>query len=226
MPFPSRPMLLSWGGQFGTVAGAGDIWQCGLHFGMASAAQPDLPTSAELATLYNGALATFHSGANTHLNKGAKLQWIKAVILTEAGRYATEPVTFSGATVDGYVDDTNGSPASSLVISLSSGLRLGAGNHGRFYLPWFAAGAWPANGRLVASVVEDVAENAQTWLNAAVAWAHGAIGADNGLRIYSAVGGGSKKLVTTMSVGDVVDVQRRRRNRLKETYTALALTNA
>jgi hypothetical protein len=227
MAFPSRPLYVTWGGQFGAAGSASDVWQCGLHFGMASNAQPDLPTTAELQTLYNGPIANFHNNANTGINLGAKLMWAKAVILTEAGKYATEPVIYSGATVPGGVDagDGGGSPSSSLVISLRSGQKLGTGNYGRFYLPWFARGAWPDTGRLTDSVRAAVLARAVEFVNDAVAWVHAASGADNGLRIFSSAGGGSKKLVTTVAVGDVVDAQLRRRNKARESYAATAITN-
>jgi hypothetical protein len=104
-------------------------------------------------------------------------------------------------------------PQCSCVVSLNTVVATRAGR-GRFYLPPFATGALTA-GRLAAGTVTGVVTAVEAMFTSLVA--SGETPVLYGVTTFLALG------ITGGSVGDVVDTQRRRRNRLVEARTALTV---
>lgn len=223
--YASTHYYLTWGGRIGTPAQ--DVWQCGVRISDLdnSDAQYDMPNLAQLELLYEGALTTFHSAAATGISSGAVLEWVKVARIDPLGHYTQEPVIFEGDPVPGGVGGINASsPQDALVITLASGNTFGDANYGRFYLPWSALAVSTSTGKMV---VTNVLTQAQTFLNSLNAQVLNWNPLDNGdyqVVIMSEKGAGTTKPVRQVRVGDVKDTQRRRRNKLVETYISANVT--
>ena len=114
-------------------------------------------------------------------------------------------------------------PQNTVVLSLRSGFTVGKGNYGRMYLPHTTLGtqtdspfAASANTAAIALTAKDFVNNITTQINAATT-------ATLFPAIMSQAAGTPTKGVTEVAVGNVNDTQRRRRNRLQETYSTEAL---
>lgn len=129
-----------------------------------------------------------------------------AVIATANG---TE--TFPGTDIVGALP-----PQAGVVVSLGTAVS-GASKRGRYYLPPMSVSVLAATGRLDSGVQAD--------LLAAVTAAHAAeisVSGGQPLLVYS------RKLhsvepVVTLRIGDVIDTQRRRRDKLVENYVAASI---
>lgn len=112
------------------------------------------------------------------------------------------PVTGSGSTTGGLP------PQIALVVSLTTGAR-GPRGRGRMYVPIRSASG--ANTRPIASTVTSLGTNTRTFLKAIRAVGPVPAVVNQSIGTYSGI--------TGISVGNAFDVQRRRVNRVSETYT-------
>lgn len=212
---------LTWGGTIGTVASARETWQTGVHLALTGGTDgPGLPTDAELATILNGALSTFHSSGPVSLSMGAMLSWARCASLDDTGHYTTDPVLAERVPLSGGAADHNGaSPQDSLVLTLYSGTQFGRANYGRMYMPWWSAWCNTTDGRVASGSVDAVAAAALDLVEGINAWAAAALSATARIRIMSKEGTGTTKTPAYLRVGDVKDTQQRRRRQIRERYT-------
>lgn len=224
MTYDRMSTYLTWGGRIGTDVGTREVWQCGVHLTLdPSLDGPGLPTPAELDTLFSGVLSTFHSSGGLALAQGAVLEWAKAASLDTTGHETASPVvtTTAVSSVGGsVVAATTASPQDSLVLTFYSGSTFGRANYGRIYLPWWSSSVAHASGRATTGSAIIVAE---TWFDGVNAWAATALSASAKIRIMSKLGAGTTKEVAFLKIGDVKDTQRRRRNRISESYDVVAV---
>ena len=193
-----------------------DIWQCTLHregAGMptADAALDDLVTD----------LSTWMAASRSA--SSAALGWVKFNEIDPVSRrYKSATETYERiltTPVKGAVEG-NGMPQQTLCISLLTGAKRGLASRGRFYPPATIA-SLGADGTVNQNTVDAVAQAARTLINSLNNWP----GTDtpfNG-QVVVLGGNGTTRNVTAVSVGNVMDTQRRRRNKLRESYTTLAL---
>ena len=193
-----------------------DIWQCTLHMegaGMptADAALDDLVTD----------LSTWMAASNSA--SSAALGWVKFNEIDPVSRrYKSATETYERiltTPVKGRVEG-NGMPQQTLCISLLTGAKRGLASRGRFYPPATIA-SLGADGTVNPNAVEATAQAARTLINSLNNWP----GTDtpfNG-QVVVLGGNGTTRNVTAVSVGNVMDTQRRRRNKLRESYTTIAL---
>ena len=193
-----------------------DIWQCTLHMqgvGMptADAALDDLVQ--DLSTWMVNS-----KSANT-----AALGWVKfneIDPLTRRYKSATETHERILTTpVRGGVEGA-GMPQQTLCVSLLTGAKRGLASRGRFYPPATIA-SLGADGTVNPNSVQAIATAARTLITNLNQWP----GADTPLggQVVVLGGNGTTRPVTAVSVGNVMDTQRRRRSKLRESYTTLAL---
>ena len=219
MTYSTFQTYVTFGGRIGTTGGGVDIWQVGFHFADPdSTLVPALPTLGELEDLYD-LYAAFHSSATLLASSGAVLEWAKAAPLDESGAYTSDAVEFNGTGTGGnYGLAPSASPQDSMAITLWSGQTLGRANYGRFYTPWNCLLVDPATGivpdpsglaNLAAALIGDFNDAAAGWFGTL----------DAKVCNMSKVGSGTTKQVTKTRVGTVKDTQRRRRNRIAETYS-------
>ena len=193
-----------------------DIWQCTLHMegtGMptADAALDDLVK--DLSTW----MAASRS-ANT-----ASLAWVKFNEIDPVSRrYKSATETYERiltTPVRGGVEGA-GMPQQTLCVSLLTGAKRGLASRGRFYPPATIA-SLGADGTVNPNSVTGVATAARTLITNLNNWP----GTDTPLggQVVVLGGNGTTRPVTAVSVGNVMDTQRRRRNKLRESYTTLPL---
>lgn len=193
-----------------------DIWQCTLH--MEGAGMPT--ADAALDDLVQD-LSTWMVASNSA--SSAALSWVKFNEIDPISRRyksATETherilTTPVRGTVEG-----NGMPQQTLCISLLTGAKRGLASRGRFYPPATVL-SLGSDGTVGDSAVTRVAQAARTLINSLNNWP----GTDtpfNG-QVIVLGGNGVTRNVTAVSVGNVMDTQRRRRNKLRERYTTIPL---
>ena len=113
-----------------------------------------------------------------------------------------------------------GMPQQTLCVSLLTGAKRGLASRGRFYPPATVL-SLGADGTVGDSAVTRVAQAARTLITNLNNWP----GTDTPLggQVVVLGGNGTTRPVTAVSVGNVMDTQRRRRNKLRESYTTLPL---
>ena len=193
-----------------------DIWQCTLHM-----EGTGMPTAdAALDDLVKD-LSTWMAASSSA--SSAALGWVKFNEIDPVSRRyksATETherilTTPVRGTVEG-----NGMPQQTLCISLLTGAKRGLASRGRFYPPATVL-SLGADGTVGDSAVTRVAQAARTLITNLNQWP----GTDTPLggQVVVLGGNGTTRPVTAVSVGNVMDTQRRRRSKLRERYTTIAL---
>lgn len=141
---------------------------------------------------------------------------IKGAPLGVNGKYLAEPDVVAQFTTG--TSTVKVVPQETAVISLMSRQSLGDANRGRMYLPHITGTS--ASGQFRIQNVSAVSAAMKTFLQA-VNTASSTVTGASGSRvcIMSAKGTGTTKKVMDIRMGDLVDTQRRRRNRIAENYT-------
>ena len=153
---------------------------------------------------------------------------LKVAAVGQDGAYVKEPRIFTRQTP--YTGSGGGFviPQASVVLSLLGGNLLRKGNRGRVYLPYTSASSSNTGSpRIPANLVGLMATAAKTFVvdvNAAVS-----VGGSNAQRVSivsqqpASAEPFTAEPVVTVKVGDIVDTQRRRRNKLAENYSTVAV---
>ena len=193
-----------------------DIWQCTLH--MEGAGMPT--ADAALDDLVKD-LSTWMAASRSA--SSAALGWVKFNEIDPISRrYKSATDTYERiltTPVKGGVEGA-GMPQQTLCVSLLTGAKRGLASRGRFYPPATIA-SLGADGTVNPATVNGIATAARTLITSLNNWP----GTDtpfNG-QVVVLGGNGVTRNVTAVSVGNVMDTQRRRRNKLRERYTTLAL---
>lgn len=208
---------------FGGVNGtdAFDTWQTGARFYSPTewgSNIPGLPSLSDLSTFYTNVLGPKFSSSDMPISSKCRLLWCKVALLRPDGKYYADAVAYEGAGMMGYGSTYALAPQDSVVVSLWSGSRLGTGNHGRMYLPW-ASAALDTTGHITSPATSTVCGAMKIVLNGMQTVLRAQQDAsDATLCIVPSNRSASPKPVNYIRVGNVVDTQRRRRNRIQETY--------
>ena len=201
-----------------------DIWQCTLHMQSQASLTPDLletPDSSPVLQDLQADCAKFVTALGVS----------RAATLTKVSINEIDPLTRR------YVSATNSyerefaavrGPGSQLLpaqlstaLTLETGARRGLAARGRIFLP-------PINvqlgdsGHIESAARSGIATAGATFIRDLNDWP-GLDAAVNNLRVIVLGRDGSTRAVTGVSVGSVVDTQRRRRSALKEVYTTLPI---
>ena len=193
-----------------------DIWQCTLH--MEGAGMPT--ADAALDDLVQD-LSTWMVASQSA--SSAALGWVKFNEIDPISRrYKSATDTYERiltTPVRGSVEG-NGMPQQTLCVSLLTGAKRGLASRGRFYPPATVL-SLGSDGTVSKTGVNLVATAARTLITNLNNWP----GTDTPLggQVVVLGGNGVTRNVTAVSVGNVMDTQRRRRNKLRESYTTLAL---
>lgn len=193
-----------------------DIWQCTLH--MEGAGMPT--ADAALDDLVKD-LSTWMVASQSA--SSAALAWVKFNEIDPVSRrYKSATETYERiltTPVRGSVEG-NGMPQQTLCVSLLTGAKRGLASRGRFYPPATVL-SLGSDGTVSNTGVNLVAQAARTLINSLNNWP----GTDTPLggQVVVLGGNGTTRNVTAVSVGNVMDTQRRRRNKLRESYTTIAL---
>jgi hypothetical protein len=204
------------------ISGTDEVAQVDLSM---AADSPDQVTNTPDETFIEGArdamenlLATSGLGWATY----SKFVGVKTVAVGTTGHYIDEPLLLSVAGEQGSTDGVP--PQCCVVLSEWSGETLGIGNYGRLYLPHclptFESGTPYMTTTVQAALRDAFADfiGAMNTLGSALTpAAHTKI-------MTQAASAVVDKTVTHVRVGRLVDTQRRRRNRLSEEYSTVALS--
>lgn len=212
-----RPFIqLTWGGRLPND----EIWANGLHLintGL-NAGPESLEAYLSNVTIRDNivdVIAGQHT-STTGPTSLAQLEWVKFALLGRDGKYLQDSYTgFPSADLPG------GGPGGALVmtsvaVSFKTEVRRGPAANGRIYPP---GNVRDTEGGYFQSMIyngELAASWAQTIRNI------NAVGVEfTNIRVgnVSKVGNGSQAPITRVEVGNVIDVQRRRKNRIREVYS-------
>lgn len=217
-------LLVVWAG----TLGPNEIWSTGCRFIPNAAVGQPVPTSANLddtVDLVQAGVATQFANAGGAIAAGARLQFFKMNWILPNGKYR-DPVTH----LHEYNPTING-PAgpqtpdfTTTAISLETGFKRGPAHAGRQY--------WPNFGLPLSSVVPSLVDasarsNALNWYRSMLAIAVGGSGGVDSWSYLPVVASrtyGVNKRVTGFRMGNVLDVQRRRKESEPETFVTLDLT--
>lgn len=221
MAYVAETLYFTWGGSIGSATTSPEVWQCGVHFARAALNPIDWVPGVNLAPMWD-LIKTGHQSASPALCLGAVLKWAKLAHIGLDGHYASEPILYQAPTpVGGSASAGGAAPQLAMAITLWSGFTLGKGNYGRFYLPWPVATVSNTDGKHTWA-----SQYAATW-HAAISGVEGVLQGDYpDVRLSIPSQSGTMRPVTKIRCGNVVDTQRRRRNRLTETYVSYNYPNA
>ena len=202
----------------GALAGNNEIWTCGFHIGKANSdvgTGQFLALEDDLAAL--GALVkAYVQDGDMRIPTGASVQWIKLALIGKDGKYVRAPLEYilpsqgNGQNTSGYV------PQASTVVTLVSAKFKDPGKYNRFYLP---AAAPTGNGayRLTAAQIAAMSARSAQFLGDV----HEVIYLEADTLTIKAVSQNVSQYydVVYTRVGDVLDTQPRRRNKIAENYS-------
>lgn len=215
-----KPFIrLSWGGTLLTD----EIWANNMHIIEGFDGQTLLPQLMGDSTRTNAIrqrIVDLHS-STAGSNAEVALGWVKFALIGTDGKYIGEPVTYYFADVaGGYIDEPRIGGFTSAAISFRSAVVRGPAANGRVYPPanaYFSdlfTFSTARQGVLLtawADFIRDVNDIATTSELPVV------------LGNVSASGNGAQAGISQVRVGNVMDVQRRRKNKIRETYVTEAI---
>ena len=202
----------------GTLAEGAERWSTSLAF-TSSGAQPE---SSALSAWADAVLATFSGSTGAPLSlKGlvsgaGSIEAVRAYSYPDVGLPADVAGVSSAAAIAGVSTPTF-PPQCSIVLSLLTGTP-GASFRGRMY--WPHCGGTIDDDQKSEMTGQTFVNNVATFLSS---WANLNTG-DIGTPAVVSVSRGAVTPVTTLSVGDVIDTQRRRRDALIEVRRTAAVT--
>ena len=228
----SQPFLkLTFGG---FQAGGQDIWTCGINLaithGEAVQLIPENAVNAfnayadDIAPDISTIIGTYISHGDMDVPASASLDWIKLAVIGTDGQYLADSQTWEVTGVNGGLTRAY-IPQVALVMTLASNKRADPGKYSRFYLPTvvptgstsYRPSRTGAKAVRTAAMIEALRRRVR--------------GALIDYEIYPAAVTSSPKHtgeylpITRVRVGDVFDTQRRRRNKIGETYQEAEVGN-
>lgn len=216
--------LVAFGGILNTGADVGEIWQCGIRVTDVVGGGPLADHDAYLAGI-QAALSTWFSAAGTvGLPSTSNLMWIKANGIAPNGKYSSDTThvyDYPAAVAGGDVNVANfKTDIISLVLSWTTAKARGKSHAGRIYLPNYSVDTQhPGSVRTLEGTAAAWAQKGKTLLGVL------ANGAVHAVPIVASSAGPTAQ-ITGVRVGDVMDVQRRRKDAYKEVYSAVAFAPA
>ena len=224
MAYDRQSILISW---LFDILGEDEVAVTSLHV----SGTTSFDASAALGGVSGADLISLQ-GAMTTLMSNSDLQWgnfsretgIKLAALDTSGHYLEEPLVADIGSPASGSSTGNVFPQDTVVVSLRSPSTFGQANRGRMYLPHCCINRVTATPFMNGTAIAAVATAAQVFLNAVNDVMN--TGSDPAIiQIMSSKGTGAAKAVTTCAIGNVLDTQRRRRNRLVEQYTSRAVSS-
>lgn len=225
-----RHWLLSWGG---TIGNGADVWANNIRMTNDENFETDDVPGDTLETLlddYVTDIRNFMTNAAACIVGGTKCTWVKFNEIDSLGHYVDQTTT--------HVRYLNGTGAlapfsgvssaycptfQSVAVTLTTAQQRGPGSKGRFFLPGCAP-ALNFDGVITATAQTGIATAAASFLTAL----NNDAGFDTTsmrVSVVSNVGTpGPANVVTGVAVGNVPDVQRRRKNNITESYVKQAVT--
>lgn len=219
MGFPSNHLEITFGGQLVET----DYWQCRLR------ARSTVPkTDAEwivgiagLSADLTTPLAAAVADADTHTSTWAYLDKVSVAAIDIGGHYALgsdADVTMTAPGTGGHGGQNGIPPQICTAVTLNTVAHRGLAHKGRFYWPGAAMASLESSGEVNGTAGAAMATSFWTMLSNINDALHAAFDVNVNLCVISAVGAGASHDVTSVSIGSVLDTQRRRRRQVTEHY--------
>lgn len=212
--------LVSFGGDMND----GEIWNCTLRIVSPNGTNGPISEPEGYVQAQGPKLKTWFTNSAARLNAGARLTYLKANSIGNDGKYSDPNVTHQ-FDISGAQGGTNGTQAAftSLVTSWTTDHSRGLAHRGRMYLPWALPAVVDSGSRISTQFRDDCADFAKQLLDILA----GNISTDGeyGWPVVASAKNQAWNRITGIEVGDVVDVQRRRKNRVSEAYKHLSYTS-
>ena len=228
-------LLLAFGGKMAQT----DTWSCTLRLGLPlDAEEPparlndfvgtvlNLPTLRDRLPAVSGAVQNYLRAHGSAWNRCATLDFVKLNPIGPNGRYMDESNTVVDylATPLELTASAYGPPELAVAMSLRTNASRGLANSGRYFLP-VLGGQHTHEGRMQSDLVQQYAVNAAAFIGDLNDWpgldpllSPVVIVASAGKAGPLVPGGGAQRVVRSVRVGDVIDIQHRRRRQLDERY--------
>jgi hypothetical protein len=210
-PFSDMHLYLQWGGKLYTGQ---EGWSCGIRLikkggGPWTSLDPTALIASAVTCVQN-----YHVRAGSMISSQAKLSFVKLNAIGTDGRYIELTTTQQiVADVPGGTATNAHPPQCALAVTLESGFSRGPAHRGRFFSPMPAV-AMGTDGMISTTdrtAIKTSAELLRTDLNTlSTAWQVGICSRK--------LGAPTSRACTGVSIGRVVDTQRRRRRSLLELY--------
>lgn len=215
MAYPYSFLKITFGGE---LEGTEEIWTCGLHMAKNNSNYDvdefDDLKGGEVSTMASR-IQSFYVNPDNRFPANMKLLWVKLALIGTNGKYLTDPAEHiypspvSGGSTDPFV------PSTAAVITLVSDKFKDPGKYNRFYIPICAPEG--ANAYTLSTTnTSDIALSASIMING---FNNDTILGDlesNVVAVSQRVA--SYMPITSVRVGNIIDSQRRRRNKLVESY--------
>jgi len=205
--------LVTMGGRNKEITAYDEIWQIGFRgFNVPDGHTPMDPSQFEnYVTQMAVPLATWWGSTKAHNANTAYLDWVKVVNIGADGTYSSDP--YIGEVELGPGPATPLLPAFCCIVnSWTTDRRAGKARFGRVYPPNYGA-PLDTGSSISSSVASDMCDAAGALLTAV---------SDSGDEFnfvpYVVSRSGVSNPITGVRVGNVIDVQRRRKNAVPETY--------
>lgn len=218
MSYPGNFLKITWGGK----STKDDIWSNSIN--IRDLGNPDhqgtFGGSLNLQELFTHLQNMYCT--NSGMTQYCTLDYVKIAQIGTDGRYIGDARIYAPATgPQGGSTGYNRAPQDSLVLTLTTATRTGLARNGRIYLPAGFVSVNQATGRVdpaSAKAAMDQFADVVKWIED-----QGDSSANPTLVVASGQGAGAFKIVEGLRVGDVLDTQRRRRNRISEKYQTESL---
>lgn len=195
------------------VLGTDEVAVTGISLASDANLVPTMPTALQMEDIAQ-AYTDLLSATTLRRPTYSVFRYAKAAPLDISGHYTAEPVTSTEYNYAGTSGDIP--PQNSVVLTLRSGQTLGKGNYGRMYIPHSTMAF--VNNRPFSdpSVQEPIADAGAEFVGAINGIFGGFIVPSQVTIMGQGSLGPTSKPVTEVSVGRVVDTQRRRRAQISE----------
>lgn len=221
-----RHWLLSFGG---TVAGGKDIWSNNIRMMNEPSGVPDTIPGAVLETLLDDMttdVQNFIRDTRNYVSTAVTLTWVKLNEINELGHYADTTNTHARyLTTGSALPPVNGINSSTfcpsyqtVAVTTTTARQRGPGSKGRFFIPQCAP---PLNtdGTLTTLAQTNIAAGAAAFLTALADESGVDVTAIRPAVVSNVGSPGPTEPITGVAVGNVPDVQRRRKSNIIEGYT-------
>lgn len=212
--------LIAFGGSLADVGAADEIWECTVRVISPGGSGLPLSDAAGYMGQVAGPLQTWFTTPAVGMSSKSTLAWLKVNNIAADGTYSAA----GGTNVHDYSPPQNGGSTAaqaapafcSLALSWTTNRRRPPGAFGRIYPPNFN---YPMGGSAVSSASQTAAVGAAVALLDVLRNCDGSLGA---IPVIASRVNATNTEITGCRVGNIYDVQRRRKNAVPETYQAEA----
>lgn len=207
---------VTFGGTLGERSSADEIWQCGIRGINPNGNAPIDPSQLQAALdHFTPGISAWYAHVESNHHSAAFLEWVKVANIAANGQYSSSPVFSDGLHVAGGGQGPQVPMFLSCAITWTTGATFGKAQRGRIYPPNNAALVTSGTSKIASVFQLQIATRAHDLLDALstdqAQWA---------FRPHVMSSSGPHRLITGIEVGDVMDVQRRRKNAVRESYAA------